>query len=68
LKIYFSGSKALTYFQEKFGAFFVLVAFILKLMDVWCYPKIKRLGVNPNLFIYTYFCYEYHYQFQNGIF
>ncbi|WP_219728443.1 hypothetical protein, partial [Bacillus thuringiensis] len=37
--IYFSVSKAPTYFQEKFGAFFVLVAFILlKLMDVWCYP------------------------------
>jgi hypothetical protein len=33
--MYFSGSKAPTYFQENFGAFFVLVAFILlKLMDV----------------------------------
>jgi len=33
--MYFSGSKAPTYFQENFGAFFVLVVFILlKLMDV----------------------------------
>ncbi|MBE7105826.1 hypothetical protein FT637_23230 [Bacillus cereus] len=33
---HYSGS---LHFQEKFGAFFVLVAFILlKLMDVWCYP------------------------------
>ncbi|MEC3034632.1 hypothetical protein P9Z86_32895, partial [Bacillus thuringiensis] len=68
LKMYFSGSKAPTYFQENFGAFFVLVAFSLKLLDVWCYPKIKRLGVTPNLFIYTYFLLLYHYQFQNGIF
>ncbi|PER51236.1 hypothetical protein COL26_12790 [Bacillus thuringiensis] len=43
--MYFSGSKAPTYFQENFGAFFVLVAFILKLMDVWCYPIAIKLSL-----------------------
>ncbi|QEL88370.1 hypothetical protein EXW28_29575 (plasmid) [Bacillus mycoides] len=34
------------HFQEKFGDFFVLVAFILlKLMDVWCYPIAIKLSL-----------------------